>query len=62
MNEPTYDNILSEIDRVLEQGYRYCLLIGATRQGTGLLRSDLGEPLLLAEMVPIQSDWDVRIW
>ena len=62
MNEPTYDIILSEIDRVQECGYGYYLLIGATPEVTGLLCSDQDEQLLLAEMVPIQSDWDVRIW
>jgi len=62
MNEPTYDNILSEIDRVLERRYGYRLLIGATREGTLLLRSDPDEPLALAEMVTIQSARDVRIW
>jgi len=62
MNEPTYDNILSEIDRVLERRYRYRWLIGTTREGTRLLISDQGEPLLHAEMVPIQSNQGVRIW
>ena len=61
-NEPTYNNILSKIDRVLECGYRYRLLIGATREGIRLLRSASDEWLLLAEMVPIQRDWDVNIW
>jgi len=62
MNEPLYDNILSEIVRVLERGYQYSLVIGATREGTHLLRSDLDEPLPLAAMVAIQSERDVRIW
>ena len=62
MNEPTLDNVLEEIDRVLEREYGCRLLIGATREGTHLLRSDPDEPLPLAEMVPIESDRDVRIW
>jgi len=61
INEPSYDNIHSEIDRVLEHGYGYCLLIGATREGTGLLLSDQDKPQPLAEIVPIQSDRDVCI-
>ena len=62
MNEPTYDNILCEIDRVLECGYRYQWLIAAIAEGTLLVCSDPDEALPLAEMVTIQSDLDVRIW
>jgi len=61
MNEPTYDNILSEIDSVLERGYGYCFLIGAIAEGTPLLCSDLDVALPLAEIVPIQSEQDVHI-
>ena len=62
MNEPTYDNIPSEIDRVLEREYRYYVLIGATQEGTRLLRSHLDNRLPLTEKFPIQSDLDVCIW
>ena len=55
MNEPTLDNMLEEIDRVLERGYGYRLLISATREGTRLLSSDPDEQLPLVEMVPIKS-------
>jgi len=34
MAEPTFDNILKEIDRVLERGYGYWVLVDATREGT----------------------------
>lgn len=62
MAEPTYDNVLEEIDRVLERGYGYRVLVGATREGTRMLRNDPDEPLPLGEMVPLLSDRDVRIW
>ena len=62
MNESTYDNILSAIDRVLEHGYEYCLLIGTKGKGTCLLHSDLDHQLPLGEIVTIQSDRDVCIW
>jgi len=62
MNEPTYDIIPSEIDRVRELRYGYRWLIGATHEGPRLLRSDLDKRLPLAAIVPIQSDRDVCIW
>ena len=62
MAEPTIDNVLEEIDRVLERGYGYRVLIGATREGTRMLLNDPDEPLPLGEMVPLLSDRDVRIW
>jgi len=62
MAEPTFDNILEEIDRVLERGYGYRVLVGATREGTRMLRNDPDEPLPLGEMVPLLSDGDIRIW
>ena len=61
MAEPTFDNVLEEIDRVLERGYGYRVLVGATREGTRMLRNDPDKPLLLGEMVPLLSDRDVRI-
>ena len=60
--EPTFDNVLEEIDRGLERGYGYWVLVVATREGTQMLRNDPEEPLPLGEMVPFLSDWDVRIW
>ena len=62
MAEPTFDNVLEEIDRVLERGYRYRVLVAATREGTRMLQHDPDEPLPLGEMVPLLSDQDVRIW
>jgi len=38
MAEPTIDNVLEEIDRVLERGYGYRVLVGATRERTGTLQ------------------------
>jgi len=34
MAEPTFDNILEEIDRVLEHRYGYRVLVGAMREST----------------------------
>jgi len=62
MAEPTYNNVLEEIDRVVERGYGYRVLVGATRDGTRMLRNDLDEPLPLGEMVPLLRERDVRIW
>ena len=62
MTSPTFDNVLEEIDRVLERGYGYRMLVGATGEGTRMLRNDPDEPLPLGEMVPLYSDRDVRIW
>jgi len=61
MAEPSFDNVLEEIDRVLECGYGYRVQVGATREGTRMLRNDPDEPLPLGEMVPLLSDRDVRI-
>ena len=38
--EPTLQNVRDGIDRVLERGHRYRALIGATKQGPGLLYED----------------------
>jgi len=62
MTEPTFDNVLEEIDRVLEREYGYRVVVGATREGTRMLRNDPDEPLPLGQMVPLLSDRDVRIW
>jgi len=62
MAELTFDNVLKEIDSVLERGYGYRVLVGATREGTRMLRNDPDKPLPLGEMVPLRSDRDVRIW
>jgi len=39
MAEPTFDNVLEEIDRVIERGYGYRVLVGAMREGTRMLRN-----------------------
>jgi len=62
MAEPTFDKVLEEIDRVLERGYRFWVLVGATREGTQMLRNDSDEPLPFGEMVLLLSDRDFRIW
>jgi len=50
------------IDRVLEHGYGYRVLVGATRECARMLWNDPDEPLLLGEMGPLRSDRDVGIW
>ena len=40
MTEPTLQNVVDGIDSVLERGQGYHLLVGATKQGTGLLHED----------------------
>src|SRR5205807_3490106 len=62
MTSPTFDNVLEEIDRVLERGYGYRMLVGAMGEGTRMLRNNPNKLLPLGEMVPLYSDWDVRIW
>jgi len=62
MAESTFDKVLEEIDRVLEHGYGYRVLVRATREGTQMLRNDPDEPLRVGEMVPLLSDRDVRLW
>jgi len=61
MAEGTFNNVLEQIDRVLEGGYGYRVLVGATREGTRMVRNDPDERLPLSEMVPLLSDRDVRI-
>jgi len=62
MAEPSFDSVLEEIYRVLERGYEYRVLVGATTEGTRMLWNDPDEPLPLGEMVPLLSARDVRIW
>ena len=40
ITEPTLQNVLDGIDSVLERGHGYRALVGATKQGTGLLHED----------------------
>ena len=62
MTEPTLQNVRDGIDSVLERGHGYRALVGATKQGTGLLHEDPEQPLPLAEMIPISTDAHVRTW
>ena len=57
---PTFANQLAGIDRILSGVFRYRMLIGATGQGTRLLRDDLENPLPLAEMIRIRNSRHVR--
>jgi len=43
MAEPTFDNVLEEIDRVLERGYGYRVIVSAMREGTRMLQNNPGE-------------------
>ena len=60
MIEPTLQNVRDGIDSFLEHGHGYRALVGATKQGTGLLDEDPEQPLPLAEMIPISTDVHVR--
>ena len=62
MTEPTLQNVCDGIDSVLERGHGYRALVGATKQGTGLLYEDPEQPLPLAEMIPISTKVHVRMW
>ena len=62
MTEPTLQNVRDGIDSILERGHGYRALVGATKQGTGLLYEDPEQPLPLAEMIPISTDVHVRTW
>ena len=62
MTEPTLQNMHDGIDSVQERGHGYCALVGATKQGTGLLHEDPEQPLPLAEMMSISTDVHVRMW
>ena len=44
MTELTLQNMCDGIDIVLEHGHGYRALLGATKQGTGLLYEDLQQP------------------
>ena len=62
MTEPTLQNVRDAIDSVLECGHGYRALVGATKQGTGLLHEDPEQALPLGEMIPISTDVHVRTW
>jgi len=62
MTEPTMRSLFEWIDRVLARGYKYCLLVGASRQGTHMLLDDPQEPPPVAEMISIGNRRHVRIW
>jgi len=51
LTEPNLANVLAGIDRILSCGFGYRMLVGATGQGTHLLRDNPEEPLPLAEMI-----------
>ena len=48
MTEPTLPNVRDGIDSLLERGHGYRALVGATKQGTGLLHEYPEQPLPLA--------------
>jgi len=62
LTEYTFANLLAGSDRILSHGFGYCMLVGATGQGTRLLRDDPEEPLTLAEMIQITNQRHIRIW
>ena len=51
LTEHTFPNLLAGIDKTMVPGVGFCLLIGATRQGTTLLLDNPEEPLPLPEMI-----------
>jgi len=61
LTESTFVNQLAGIDRILSHEFRYHMCVSAMRQGTRLLRDDLEEPQLLAEMIRISNSRPVRI-
>ena len=62
MTEPTMWNLFVSIDRVLGRGYRYSLLVRATRHGTPMLLDHREEPQPVAEMSSIGNSRHVRMW
>ena len=60
MTEPTLQNVRDGIGSILKRGHGYLVLIGATKQGIGLLHENPEESLPLAEMIPISTDAHVR--
>jgi len=62
MTERSFDNFLEEIVRVLEPGYKYQVLVRATREATPMVQNAPDEPLSLGEMVPLLSGRDVCNW
>jgi len=62
LTAPTLANVLVGLDRILSRGFGYHMHVGATGQGTQLLRDDPEEQLPLAEMIRITNSRHVRIW
>jgi len=62
LTERTFPNLLAGIDKTMAWGVGFRMLIGTTRQGTGLLQDDPEELLPLAEMIRITNSRHVRIW
>lgn len=62
LTEPTHENLLANLNRVLSRGFGYRLLVGATGRGTRLLLDDPEEPLPLSEMITLRNNRHVRIW
>ena len=62
LTESTLANLLAGIDRILSGGFGYRMRVGATGQGTRLLRDDPEKPLPLAEMIRITNSRHVRVW
>ena len=62
MSKHTLQNVRDGIDSVLEHGQGYHALVGAVKQGTGLLHKDPEQPLAPVEMIPISTDVHVRTW
>jgi len=61
MTEPTMRNLFACIDKVLARGYRYRLLVGATRHSTRMLLDDPEKPLPVDEMSSIGNSRHVRM-
>jgi len=49
--EPILANLPAGIDRILSRGFGYRMLVGATGQGTRLLRDDPNKPLPLTKII-----------
>jgi len=62
LTELSFPNLLAGIDKTMAPGVGFCMLIGATRQGTHLLQEDPEEPLPLAEMIRVTNSRLVHIW
>jgi len=55
LTESSFPNLLAGIDKTMAPGVGFRMLIGTTRQGTGLLQDNAEEPLPLAEMIRITN-------